>query len=86
MKLAQAYLKLFTQAHWSHSGAQPGGEAFGAFVLPEIFKTLHSNFAICRKLSKNKDEILFSNHFQEILLEFFFVLLVNYLLTRFTLR
>jgi len=31
------------------SGAQPGGGgAFGAFAPPEIFKTLHSNFDICR--------------------------------------
>jgi len=39
-----------------------------------------------QKLSKNKSEILYSNRFLEVLLEVFFVLLVNYLLTRFILR
>jgi len=33
---------------------------------PEILKTLHSNFDILQKLSKNKDEILYSNHFKEM--------------------
>jgi len=32
------------------SGAQPGGE----FALPEIFKTLHSNFDICRNFQRIK--------------------------------
>jgi len=36
------------------SGAQPGGEAFGVLAPPEIFKTLHSNFDICRNFQRMK--------------------------------
>jgi len=37
----------------SPSGAQPGG-AFGAFAPVENFKTLHSNFVICRNFQRLK--------------------------------
>jgi len=57
----------------------------GAFASPEIFKTLHSNFDICRIFQRIKMKF-YIYHFLEILLEFFFVLLVNYLLSRFILR
>jgi len=36
------------------TSAQPGGGAFGAFPPPEIFKTLHSNFDICRSFQRIK--------------------------------
>ena len=36
------------------AGAQPRGRAFGAFAIPEIFKTLHSNFDICRNFQRIK--------------------------------
>jgi len=58
-------------------------------VTVKVTKALSDDFstALLQKLSKNKDEILYSYHFWEILLEFFFVLLANYyLLTKFILR
>jgi len=63
-------------------GAQPGG----AFAPPEDFKTLHSNFDKCRNFRKTKIKFSYSNHLRKVLFEIFFVLLVNYLLTRFILR
>ena len=48
---------------WSRRATRGG--AFGEFALPEIFKTLHSNLIFLQKLSKNKGEILYSNHFKE---------------------
>jgi len=68
----------------SNNGHQARNQG-GAFVPPEIFKTLHSNFDICRIFQRIKMNFIF-NHFKKILLEFFFVLLVNYLLSRFILR
>jgi len=42
-----------------YSGAQP----WGGNLPPENFKTLHSNFDICRNFQRTKDEILYSNNF-----------------------
>jgi len=71
--------------HKGEAQARNQGGAFGAISHPENFKTLHSkmskHYMTFAKLSKNKDEILYFNHFLEVLLKLFFVLLVNYLLT-----
>ena len=45
--------KLVEGKRYIYTGAQPGG-AFGAFAPPEIFKTLHSNFDICRNFERIK--------------------------------
>jgi len=54
------------ERHWlwqhSHPGAQPGG-AFGAICPPRNFQNIAQQFWNLQKLSKNKDEILYSNHF-----------------------
>jgi len=51
----------------SQSGAQPGGRAFRALSLPEIFKTLHRNFDICRNFQRIKMKfhilIIFKNSY-----------------------
>jgi len=39
--------------YYTSTGAQPGG-AFGTFSPPEIFKTLHNNFDICRNFQRIK--------------------------------
>jgi len=45
---------LFDNPLETRTGAQQGG-AFGAFApTPEIFKTLHSNFDICRNFQRIK--------------------------------
>jgi len=49
----------------------------------ENFKTLHSNFDICRNFQRIKMKFYTLIIFRKALSEFFFVLLVNYLLTRF---
>jgi len=69
-------------------GAQPGGRAFGAFPPPEIFKTFHSNFDIYRNFQRIKMKFYILTIFKKFYwnFSFFFVLLVNYLLTRFILR
>jgi len=52
----------------------------------QLAETLMS-FLLLQQLSEDfYYEILYSNHFKEILFEFFFVLLVNYLLTKLILR
>jgi len=43
------------------SGAQPEGN-LGHFPPPGNFKTFRSNFDVLQKLSKNEDEIVYSNH------------------------
>jgi len=65
-------------------GAQPGAGHLG-HLYPRNFQNTAQKFWHLQNLSKDKDEISYS-FFKEILLEFFFVLLVNYLLTRFILR
>jgi len=52
----------------------------------ENFKSLHSNFDIYRNVQRFKMKFYFLIIFEKTLFEFFFVLLVNYLLTRFILR
>jgi len=55
----------------------------GAFAPPPKFSKHCIGIFTFAEIFKNKDEILYS---KEVLLEFFFILLVNYLLTRFILR
>jgi len=66
-------------------GAQPGE---GKCPPHEIFKTLHSNFDICRNFQTMKLKFCILIIFKEsfTVLEFFFVLLVNYLLSGYILR
>jgi len=45
--------KNITLLFYIKSGAQPRG-ALGAFAPPETFKTLHSNFGICRNFQEGR--------------------------------
>ena len=71
-KNAYKQLFLINQGIWS-------------IFLPKNFKTLHSNFNICRNFQKIKMKLYILIIIKKSL-SFFFVLLVNYLLTRFILR
>ena len=66
------------------TGAQPG-EAFGPYAPFDNFKTLHRNFDICRNFQMIKMKFCNLIVFKKVLFQFFFVLLLNYLLTRFIL-
>jgi len=76
-------LRLFTTVS-NRAGAQSGGGNLG-ICIPQNFKTLHSNFDICRNFQRIKMKFLVFYSFRKGLFEFFFVRLVNYLLTRFIL-
>jgi len=61
-------------------GAQPGGEAFGAFAPLKISKHYLATLTFA-KLSKIKMKFCILIIFSKVLLEFFFLVLVNYLFT-----
>jgi len=63
-----------SQAPWA-PGARPG-LTFGAFVLPENFKTLHSNFHVCRNFQRTKMKYILQSFSRNVPFEFFFDLLV----------
>jgi len=62
------------------------GRHLGHLPPTEIFKTLHSIFDICRNFQIIKLKYCILIILRKVLLEFFFVVLANYLLTRYILR
>jgi len=62
-----------------------GEGTFAAFAPPEIFKTLHRNFKICRNFQRIKMKfyvlVIFKKSYWN-----FFVMIVNYLYTRIILK
>jgi len=71
---------------WANQARNQGGGQLEHLSPPEIFKTFHSNFDICRNLQIIKLKLCILIILRKVLLKLFFVLLVNYILTRYILR
>jgi len=54
LRITSRFAQTFLTAVALRTRRATGGGAFGAFAPPEIFKTLHSNFDICRNFQRIK--------------------------------
>ena len=66
-----------TSAAFGFEQLRPGAQPGGAFSSPVIFKTLHSNFDICRNTQIIKLKYCILINVKKVLFYFFFVLLVS---------